>query len=178
MNNSLADLKDIHVPANLGWWPPAYGWWLLILISLALIGWLCIFMFKRNQQNLAKRQALKALAQISSDNNNWPLELNSLLKRLVQTYQPGLAVQSLFGDQWLDFLTQALATNKQASFKEKMQLFQQALYQAKPATQLDFAEYQSLIKNWIKDAKLVGRQSTQRLSKWNQQHIAQGGTHV
>ena len=30
----LSQLKDIHLPATGGFWPPAPGWWLLALILL------------------------------------------------------------------------------------------------------------------------------------------------
>ena len=33
----LAQLKDIHVPLEPLWWPPAPGWWLLCLVVLILI---------------------------------------------------------------------------------------------------------------------------------------------
>ena len=178
MNNPLADLKDIHVPADLGWWPPAYGWWLLTLMILSLLGWLIFFSIKHYQQNLAKRQTLIEVSLIQQDSNSWPLELNSLLKRLVQTYQPQLAVQSLYGDKWLDFLTLALPTNKQTAFKEKMRLFQQALYQPHPATAVDFLASKALIIDWIKSARLSGTQSRQRLSQWDQQQPVVGGKHV
>ena len=29
----LAELRDIHLPPEIGWWPPAYGWWILITAS-------------------------------------------------------------------------------------------------------------------------------------------------
>jgi hypothetical protein len=178
MNNPLAELKDIHVPTSLGWWPPAYGWWLLAFTLLGLIVLLGVLLVKRHQRNLARRQALETVLTISGDTNHWPLELNSLLKRLVQTYQPNLAVQSLFGDPWLNFLTQALPTTKQATFKQKMQIFQHALYQAQPASQLDFIEYKILVTDWIKNAKLSGKPSQQHFSQWVEQHNTQGGSHV
>jgi hypothetical protein len=178
MNNPLAELKDIHVPADLGWWPPAYGWWLLALVVLSLITWLLIFCIKRHQQNLAKRQTLQAVSLIQADSANWPLEFNTLLKRLVQTYQPQLAVQSLHGDKWLDFLSLALPATKQEAFKLQMQTFQHALYQAQPAAQLDFVSSQALVINWIKNAKLTGARANQNLSQWDQQNTVVGGKHV
>ena len=31
------ELRDIHLPDPLSWWPPAIGWWLLVIGSLALV---------------------------------------------------------------------------------------------------------------------------------------------
>ena len=33
----LALLRDIHLPLDPSWWPPAPGWWLLIFGSIALV---------------------------------------------------------------------------------------------------------------------------------------------
>jgi len=32
----LSQVREIHVPV-LGWWPPAPGWWIVVLLSLAVI---------------------------------------------------------------------------------------------------------------------------------------------
>jgi hypothetical protein len=31
-NIDLSQLKDIHLPDDISWWPLAIGWWLLITI--------------------------------------------------------------------------------------------------------------------------------------------------
>ena len=36
----LQQLRDIHLPVEPGWWPPAIGWWLLALMLAAAVAWL------------------------------------------------------------------------------------------------------------------------------------------
>ena len=31
----LAQLADIHLPLAVSYWPPAIGWWVLVLVLLA-----------------------------------------------------------------------------------------------------------------------------------------------
>ena len=178
MNSPLADLKDIHIPAEPGWWPPAYGWWLVTLLVLSLLVWLGYYLIKRHRLNLAKRQALQHLAGLSANSVNWPLELNSLLKRVVQTYQPQVASQALYGEAWVSLLCQALPAKKQADFSHKMHTFQHALYQPQVAQQLDFAEYQTLVKDWIKQARLSSGKLAVGSVVTHSDHGSQGGLHV
>jgi hypothetical protein len=32
-----ARLRDVHPPSEPPWWPPAPGWWIVALITLALV---------------------------------------------------------------------------------------------------------------------------------------------
>ncbi len=36
-NDPLAQLRDIHLPDPISWWPPAPGWWVLAVVVLALL---------------------------------------------------------------------------------------------------------------------------------------------
>jgi len=35
----LQQLREPHLPAPPGWWPPAPGWWLLALLVIAIAAW-------------------------------------------------------------------------------------------------------------------------------------------
>jgi hypothetical protein len=56
---SSLPLRDIHLPAPIGWWPPAVGWWLLA--ALLLVG-LASYAF-RYYQSRHRRAALKSLTR-------------------------------------------------------------------------------------------------------------------
>ena len=77
----LAQLKDIHVPNNVDIWPLDWGWWCLIALFLAGTISLIIYLVKKRKFNKPRRDALKLLGSISSLDENWPMQINSVLKR-------------------------------------------------------------------------------------------------
>jgi len=58
--NPLDQLKDIHLPEAVGFWPPALGWWLLaaVFVVILLTG---ILLYKRHQKNAYRRSAVRQL---------------------------------------------------------------------------------------------------------------------
>ena len=65
---SLAQLRDIHMPTLIAWWPLAIGWWvvagliLLILVSVIYYNW-------RRQQQKPLRHVLAMLAKLQQQQN-------------------------------------------------------------------------------------------------------------
>lgn len=58
--SALAQLRDIHPPLAVSWWPPAPGWWLLALIAVALVG-AALVLTRRWRQRRYLRAARKLL---------------------------------------------------------------------------------------------------------------------
>ncbi|HVL02481.1 MAG TPA: DUF4381 domain-containing protein [Dongiaceae bacterium] len=105
-------LRDIHLPNPIGWWPPAPGWWLLLLLSLALIAGALIWRKLRFQRLAYKREALAEWQSIHArylhdkDNARLLTELSILLKRTCITRYGRGETAGLAGEPWLDFLDQ------------------------------------------------------------------------
>jgi len=145
MNPSAAQLRDIHLPNPVGWWPPAPGWWLLgtlLLLTLVLAGGYAIARWRRGR---TKRQALTALASAADLQT-----INALLKRAALAYFDRSRVASLHGPGWFRFLDAQLPGG-QALFTEHAELWQQLLY-GRPATPQQLQQFRQLARRWLKRA--------------------------
>jgi hypothetical protein len=106
MPNPLDQLRDIHLPEPISWWPPAPGWWLLALSVCALLGWLLTWLYRRYRANSYRREALHQLQQLQSDSD--PQEqlqaLFILLKQTANCAYPNRYPSSLTIDAFVEFL--------------------------------------------------------------------------
>ncbi|MCB1720092.1 MAG: DUF4381 domain-containing protein, partial [Candidatus Competibacteraceae bacterium] len=107
--NPLADLRDIHLPEPVSWWPPAPGWWLLVALSLVVVaGLLWLWRYRRRQTPrrvaLAELTRLRADFQRDGDGAAVATGISALLRRLALTHFPRGQVAGLVGDAWLQFL--------------------------------------------------------------------------
>lgn len=99
----LHQLRDIHEPATVSWWPLAIGWWLLLSAVLIVLGIACYYFIKRNKRSAAKREALLEIENMA-DSELAPTEvsakLSQLIRRLIRHYYPEKKVSTLTGDAW------------------------------------------------------------------------------
>ncbi|HAU1296694.1 TPA: DUF4381 domain-containing protein [Legionella pneumophila] len=108
----LAQLRDIHLPEPVGWWPLAPGWYGLMVLIVVLIAGAAYFIYKRHVNALPKKQALGLLKiykeQYEKDKNTQlaSAHVSELLKRVALVYYPRAEVASMHGEAWLEFLNQ------------------------------------------------------------------------
>lgn len=150
--NPLQDLKDIRTPAVIEYWPPAYGWWLLLGFVILGICLLALWLVKFRKIRIAKRQALRALQQIDGSHFDSVSQLNQLLKRVAMTYFPNQNVQEMHGVKWTQFLASTLPSNKSKDFSESFELMQNELYQVYTTENISYARYSKSVETWIKSA--------------------------
>lgn len=154
----LLQLKDIHLPAPVSFWPPAIGWWILALIALSSFIALCYFIFRHHQKNRYRRlaaQELKRLYQDFQTSKNTPVftnKINLLLKQISVICYGKKTVARLTNSDWLTFLD--THGNTQAFTQGVGQVLTSAPY-AKP-TQLATINAEELYQcciEWIRKHK-------------------------
>ena len=115
MEPTQLDLRDIHLPESIGWWPPAIGWWVLAILIPILIG-ILFLVYKKLTRRTAIKTAIKMLEKIKLDtgsNDEQKLEaLSVLLRRTAISVFPRSEAASLTGQSWLEFLDAPLGDDR------------------------------------------------------------------
>jgi len=152
----MAELRDIHLPDAISWWPLAPGWWLLIIISLAAIAYICAMLLKNYRERLYRRQALLRLHQIRDCAQQQQLTaLFELLKQVAASAYPHQYFASLAPRDFVHFLQN---TCKMPIFKHSHDHWETLLYsdQQPPPEQL-LEQLHSDAKLWIKQHPSAAR---------------------
>jgi hypothetical protein len=112
---SLQNLNDIVLPATVGWWPLATGWYILFALLLIALAWFGFRTLQRWTNNRYRRAALHEL-QLLEDRIHDPevrdaevrdanlRQIPILLKRTALSVYPRSQVASLTGKDWFLFL--------------------------------------------------------------------------
>ena len=105
----LAQLRAIHLPADISGWPPAIGWWLLALLVLLLAAalWWCRRRYRaRAYRRAAQRELLRCyrVLQQGGAHSLYLQNLNAILKRVALVSFPRREVARLHGAAWCRFL--------------------------------------------------------------------------
>jgi hypothetical protein len=104
----LAQMKDVHLPEPISWWPLAVGWWLVAALIIGSIAAIIYVLWRRYRQNRYRKLAISELLinyqqWLSERDDQAYLSLaNDLLKRVVRIFNPSLVAQ--FSDAWVDKL--------------------------------------------------------------------------
>ncbi len=117
----LAELQDIHLPAEIGLWPPAWGWWLLLLVIIVCVASLVLFIKRNKLRNAYRALAIaelnKSFKQYSGEQSSEYLQaLSILLRRTALSAFGNKFNPSVKGNDFLEWLDeQCIKTNSQFS---------------------------------------------------------------
>jgi hypothetical protein len=151
----LAQLKDIHTPDPVAWWPLALGWWVVIFIGVVLLIALILWALKRKRQRRYVTQAqteLQALANSKLNTNEFIAAVNGILKRVALHRNRNYKIGTLSGQAWLAYLDQSLAKNSTAFREGCGRALGEAAYQ--PSPEVDHKAVTALAKRWISQHKI------------------------
>ncbi len=154
----LQDLRDVHLPDPISWWPPAIGWWMilgLLIIGSSLIIWAWGYCQRTRPRRLALAQLRDVKLQYAAHpDDQWAIsQLSHLVRRVALAMFPRSHVAGLSGQTWLQFLDTTGHTNQ---------------FSDGPGQALRSGPYQSyghravsdlmpLIERWIRQVQVASR---------------------
>ncbi|WP_394690580.1 DUF4381 domain-containing protein [Hoeflea sp.] len=104
----LEQLKDIHLPEPISWWPLAPGWWALIGGVIVLIIATCTVIAARRRT--VRYAALRQLQKLQAAQHDKPLspelatEISVLLRRIALRMAPEQLIGPAHGEAWETYL--------------------------------------------------------------------------
>jgi len=149
---SLAQLHDLHLPAAVGWWPPAPGWWLLAALLLGGLLWAALVLWRRWRCNRYRRAALALLhhyrgeLQRAGDRQRYLTQLAQLLRRTALSAYPDHSLAGLTDRAWRRFLIDSSGLD--AFNGSSGDALLRGLYQ--PAHDFDPDAVEQLVRAWIR----------------------------
>jgi hypothetical protein len=153
------ELKDIHLPDSILWWPPAPGWWVLgvvlitfLFLMLLLLPKLWRWLRYKPVRSLSLKEfyLIKQSHQQQADQKQTLQAITTLLRRTVMSKSGRIGHAGVVGDDWINQLNQM--SQKDCFTQAQGKLLKHGRYQ--PAIEgQNKADIDSLLQsceNWIK----------------------------
>lgn len=110
IQDPLAQLRDIHLPDPISWWPPAPGWWILAILVVTATYYTLRWWLRRRAYNCYRSEALSKLNELNSSLSHDRLilcrEILTLLRRTAKTAYPDRSLESELTPQLLSRLNE------------------------------------------------------------------------
>ena len=104
----LTLLKDIHLPPDPAFWPPAVGWWLIAFLIPGIIWFTVRTIINRLDAGRPAREFIHHLNQVTIDERDSMdhalYEISRLVKQFAIHRYGRQRTASLAGKEWLEFL--------------------------------------------------------------------------
>ncbi|GHA01459.1 hypothetical protein GCM10008090_08250 [Arenicella chitinivorans] len=149
----LEQLRDVHMPEPVSWWPLAPGYWLLLGLIVAMLLAL-VFWWQRRPQGRDPRMKQLAINELDriyarwqqhQDTTQYLRAVNSTLKRFLLG-QALSSVAKLTGESWLAALDQISPLDSWSESTRHALAF--GLYQS-PSDRVDVDPLHQEVVNWF-----------------------------
>lgn len=146
-------LRDIHLPAEPGLWPPAPGWLILAALLLVLLVWAAQVALRRYRLHCQRQRILNMLGELEQETGDDTTpdriaQISILLRRLALMRYPRRQVAALTGANWLCFLDES---GGQGRFSQGPgHVLATAPYQSTLPADLDTRALGTLVRDWVK----------------------------
>lgn len=151
------ELRDIHLPEPVSWWPLAPGWWLLAAALVLAVVALYIarkrYLSRQLKRDIASElETVRQQFQQTGNRSELARSLSILLRRACISYYPSANIAGLTGEHWLNLLD---STNSRAPADMKFQsdigqLLINAPYQPEPSlADYDAEALIGLCESWL-----------------------------
>jgi len=145
----LAQLRDIRVPHEVGLWPLAPGWW--VVIAVLVIALLALASWRVLRRYGARYLALRELDAIPADDSRqFATELSMLLRRVARSEERRKEdsnqenVVQLSGSKWAGYLSDTGLQKDLANY------LADATYAAQPVTIAANSDLRDAARTWIR----------------------------
>jgi hypothetical protein len=145
-------LEDIHIPVDPPMWPPAPGWWLVLVLLLVAGAFIPARGYRYRKIRRQRQHILDALKNLQTDllqqgDNKALANINRLLRRLALMFYQREQVASLTGKNWLAFLDKSGETE---DFTQGAgQLLADAPYRPSLTGSDDIKELSKVVEQWV-----------------------------
>ena len=173
--NPLDQLADITTPNQVSIWPLAWGYWVIIVLTILCIAIVVASTMKHIKRNKEKKAAQAFIKQLSIQDPQYCQQIQNCLKHLCAHYfanNSSLKVAMLHGEQWHHYVKSKYKGSKLEELHKALLLIDASLY-AVPNTEnssqtcADNAQIGSAINDWIEKSLPAKQAKTQSLPKVN-----------
>ncbi|WP_018624272.1 DUF4381 domain-containing protein [Kangiella aquimarina] len=122
----LEQLRDIHLPEGVSWWPLAIGWWIVIAIIITVIVLLIAKAIVSKRRQRFARYALIELDQVKRNaDKDWLMQTHHIMRRASLCYFPKSQVAVMDNKHWVILLYQ---TGSNIWSQQSLQLLEEGIY--------------------------------------------------
>jgi hypothetical protein len=146
-------IAEIHLPAQVSMWPPAYGWWIVLLLILITLFAVFKLVQKWRKNRVQRNFALDELNAVDLEHYAAWQQINEIMKRAAMVYYPRAQVAALTGEKWKTFLLEGLGKKGSAKTAEFDDNWLNFAYTPK-VNQQQVQSYHQFAQVWLKQGLL------------------------